>query len=471
MSGDGYGSAGNGWTADCSQIELIPEDAPWLARKDWACGTLYFNPGIDLDMWVPGLLGSIFLGISSAFLWALPGQIRERSLAPILLLLILGPLGIGLTLRTVRLLMRWIKYGGSRLRLETVPIPIGGVCRAELTLSRPIGVGQAVKCQLQCWMATVHEMRSLSASADETCSQDVNYQVKWQDEETVISDGSGTLQVAFAVPHDAPGTSAPNRQFWYFWQLKAEAPGGAVRYHAQFDLPVFKVAPSAAQVRDAKSVAAARQSRQEIYIPNPDLRVRMGPAPQGGTEIIFPPMRSAAHALTQSVVLLVSLGLFIFAFGQLPILVALIWGMVNVLLFGWVVRIWLATERVVIDDDTVSFTSGLFRVRQRMPRAEVSGIHVIAGPMTRRYAIRIRGTGWRHFDVGDGIAEQRDAEWLAAEMSRAAGIQPRLTAHGYQPAEDLEIIQAFAKDVTDGKINFGPLGNALVNLAMRRKNE
>jgi hypothetical protein len=208
----------------------------------------------------------------------------------------------------------------------------------------------------------------------------------------------------------------------------------------------------------------ARPDQQEAYTPSATCRVRIGPAPEGGVEVVFPPMRAAAHAVTQSVVFLVSLGLYIFVPAQ-PILISLIWCIVNVLFFAWLLRIWFATERVVIGNGTVSLTSGLLRLQQTMPVDQVRTIHVIAGQMSRRNAIRIRGAGWRHFDVGEGIPDQRDAEWLATQMSRAAGIEPAPARPGYQPAEDMEIINEFVKDFQSGKIDFGPLGNALIDAA------
>jgi hypothetical protein len=461
--------AGRGPLTDADRMELLSARAPWLGRDDWARGIMYDNPGISLDLWVPGLMGSIFLAIFIAFAWNPPWQMRDSGWPALFPLFILGPLGIGLTVRTVYLVMRWIEYGGSRLRLETVPIPVGGACRAELTLSKRIKAGQEVKFRLRCYLATVHEMRSLSANADERVSQDINYQVIWEDEETVISDCSGTLRVALAVPKDVPGTSEPNQKFWYSWKLKAEVPGGAASYRAEFDVPVYKVARTEAQVQDARSIAQARQSEEDAYQPSPTFRVRPGPAPEGGTEVIFPPLRSAAHAIGQSVFFLASLTLFVLVFRQLPILILLIWGLVNFLLCTWLIRIWWATERVVIGNGTVSFTSGLFRVKLD----QVKAIHVIAGPIThQKSAIRILGTGWRHFDVGDGIADRRDAEWLAAQLSLAAGIQPAPAVRGSQRAEDMEMIQEFVKDFQGGKIDFGPLGNALIDAAaMQKKNE
>jgi hypothetical protein len=450
---------------------LLAAKAPWLARQDWARGIVRDRPGLSVNLWVPGIMGCIFLGISVAFAWDLPRQMPAGGWPALLPLLILGSLGIGLTVHTARRLTRWIKYGGSRLQLETVPIPVGGVCRGTLTLSRRVPAGQEVKIRLQCDLATVHEMHSISSSADERTSLETNHQLVWQDEETVVSDGSGTLAVALAIPKDVPGTTEPNQKLWYSWILKAEVPGGATAYCAEFDVPVYNIGATQAQAQAARSIEQVRQHEQAAYQPGPAFRARVSPAADGGLEVIFPPMGLAAHALAWSVIFLVSMTLFVVAVSTLPILVSVIWTLVNLFIFTWLIKIWCLTERIVIGSGAVAFTSGLFRITQTMPFADLKAIHAITGPITRQSAVRIRSTGWKHFDVGDGIRDQRDAEWLAAEMSRAAGIQPAPAVHGNEMAEQMEIMQAFVKDVQGGKINFGPLGNAMINVLGRQKSD
>jgi hypothetical protein len=451
---------------------LLASKAPWLARQDWARGIVRDRPGLSLDLWVPGFMGCIFLGISVAFAWDLPRQMRGGGWTALLPLLILGSLGMGLTVHAVHRLTRWIKYGGSRLHLETVPIPVGAVFRGTLMLSRRIRAGQEVKIRLQCDLATVHEMHSISSSADERTSQETNHQLVWQDEETVVSDGSGTLQIALAIPKDVPGTTQPNQKFWYSWTLKAEVPDTATSCAAEFDVPVYSIGATEAQAQDARSIEQARDYEQAAYQPGPSFRVRLSPSADGGLEVFFPPMGLAAKgALAWPVIFLVSMTLFVVATPTLPVLVSVIWTLGNLFIFTWLIKIWLLTERVVIGNNAVSFTSGLFRVTQAMPFADLKTIHVITGPITQRSAIRIRSTGWKRFDVGDGIRDQQDAEWLAAEMSRAAGIQPAPAVRGNEKAEDMEIIQAFVKDVQGGKINFGPLGNALFNVVSRQKKD
>jgi hypothetical protein len=456
--------------ADPQQL-LLAAQSPWLARKDWARGVLYDRPGLSLGLWIPGIMGCIFLGIAAAFAFDLPRQMQAGGWPALLPLLIVGPLGLGLSVHAVRRITRWIKYGSSCLCLDAVPIPVGGVCRGTLSLSRPIPAGQEVKIQLQCDLATVHQMRSLSSNAEERTSEDIQYQLIWQDEATLVSDGSGTLPVALAIPKDVPGTTEQNHKFWYSWTLKVEVPEGATSYRAEFAVPVYSIAPTEAQARDAQLIAQARQHEQAGYQPGPKFRVQVSPMADGGLEVVFPPMRLATHALTWTVIFLVSMTLFIVAVAKLPIWASVIWTFVNLFIFTWLIKIWWLTERVVIGSSGVSFTSGLFRITQTMPLAELKTIHVITGPITQRSAIRFRSTGWKRFDVGDGIRDQRDAEWLAAEMSRAAGIEPAASVRGNEKAEDMEMMQAFIKDAQAGNVNFGPLGNALIGLVGRRKKE
>src|SRR5271155_1431832 len=97
MSVEDFEKASDGSVADCGRIEPFAEGAPWLAREDWGCGALNYHTGIDPEMWVLGVLGSVCLGISSAFLRVLSGQIRDQGTIAIVPLLIFGLLGIGLT--------------------------------------------------------------------------------------------------------------------------------------------------------------------------------------------------------------------------------------------------------------------------------------------------------------------------------------------------------------------------------------
>jgi hypothetical protein len=96
----------------------------------------------------------------------------------------------------------------------------------------------------------------------------------------------------------------------------------------------------------------------------------------------------------------------------------------NFLLLVWVVRLWTAPERIVIGNGTVRVTSGLFGSTRTLPLSEVTAIHAVRITSPFLVSVRIRGKAWHTIGVGQGIRESRETEWLALQMSRAAGIAP-----------------------------------------------
>jgi hypothetical protein len=54
--------------------------------------------------------------------------------------------------------------------------------------------------------------------------------------------------------------------------------------------------------------------------------------------------------------------------------------------------------------------------------------------------------------VGDGIREARDAEWLARQMSLAAGVKPADAIPLNSNLEQMRILQAFVSDYRAGTI-------------------
>jgi hypothetical protein len=137
--------------------------------------------------------------------------------------------------------------------------------------------------------------------------------------------------------------------------------------------------------------------------------------------------------------------------------------------FFWILRLWFAPEKVVIANGTISDTCGIFATTRTMPIADVVAIHAIPGQYTRKNAIRIKGSGWHYLSVGDGIREKRDAEWLALQMSHAAGVKAAPSVPDYGGAEQMEIMAAFVKDFRAGKVlpQMGTLTKGMSDLLLR----
>jgi hypothetical protein len=163
---------------------------------------------------------------------------------------------------------------------------------------------------------------------------------------------------------------------WIEWHLSAEDPSGKKQDdHAEFELPVFKVAEIAAQAAEAESISASRKSEIESYQAGADFKVRITPTTDGGTQFWFPPMRGAAQATAQTVVFLIMAAIVAGFSGPAFSRVAAVTTMqahdfvgltlylgfatVTVMFFFWILRLWFAAEKVVIANGMISDTTGI----------------------------------------------------------------------------------------------------------------
>jgi hypothetical protein len=169
-----------------------------------------------------------------------------------------------------------------------------------------------------------------------------------------------------------------------------------------------------AQAAQPDTASALSDVDLDAYDPGADFKARITLTADGGTEFFFPPMRAAAKATAQTAVFVVSLGLFILADTQteasLPLLAS--WGIIELLFFLWILRLWFAPERVVIGNGVVTYTYGLFGKTRTMPTAQVAAIHAVHGS----YAIQ------RDQDKRRGLADVQRRRWNPqSEGRRMAG--------------------------------------------------
>jgi hypothetical protein len=186
-------------------------DAPWLARKDWAAGTLRDNVALRPEIYILAFVGPVFLAIAVGGTYSIVNDwLHSRPPSDpgvVLVALFFGLAGFGLTFRSVQLIWRWLVHGGSRLKLASVPIPLGGALRAELVTARRIPADRAVRATLKCMSATVSHPISINRTYSTREDWSISHHVVWQDEDMIASDGSGRLPIAFAVPADQPETT------------------------------------------------------------------------------------------------------------------------------------------------------------------------------------------------------------------------------------------------------------------------
>jgi len=201
------------------------------------------------------------------------------------------------------------------------------------------------------------------------------------------------------------------------------------------------------------SIRAAHLAELEAYTPGPDLKARMTMRPSGGQEFFFPPAPFDTNATAYSLVWLVlfcivyGLGRAIFDNlhpGVLMFMPVFVLGVFVTVVMGlYVLGLWFAPQRVTIENGILSRTSGLLRRTDSLPVNTISSIHAITGSRSMNSAIRV--CGQKFYRVGDGIRQRQDAEWVAMQMSRAAGIKPTASLPSDCGDDQLEQVQALLK--------------------------
>src|SRR5260370_30244379 len=125
-------------------------------------------------------------------------------------------------------------------------------------------------------------------ASDGTTETDFNRNTIWEDEEAVISDGSGVIPIAFAIPADGRQTRARTKSrddFSIEWRLTAqEADGGREGYSGDFDLPGFSVPGTAEQNAHVYAIHRGRHRELEEQQTGADLGVTNNRTPTVGLD-------------------------------------------------------------------------------------------------------------------------------------------------------------------------------------------
>ncbi|HVN63363.1 MAG TPA: hypothetical protein VMT58_01905, partial [Candidatus Binataceae bacterium] len=323
----------------------------------------------------------------------------------------------------LRSILRWTTYGDSNFVLSPNPGEIGGIFGGILRVSRPPAAGSAVKAGLQCLN------RIVTRSGNDSS---VSENILWHDEDTFNAGGDGSVTITFPVDAGCRASDDSDADNQIIWRLACSAPGSLVAYAANFEVPVFTVDESPDQVAKAKAARSARNAQVESYSPNADSAVRITSTATGGTEFYFPPGRNVGPAA--------AFAMFGFAFGafaafvffKAPIFERVIFvsafGLFAMIALVCALAIGLGFTRVSFESGEVSISKGLVwipMIHYRIPWSEIGAIHAVPGMSAGHTAysqLRIDRNGARSIDFADGIADRREAEWTAIQMSRCAGI-------------------------------------------------
>lgn len=436
IGGIAFGTAGTGillaaWygkrkLGEVTSLQAQHPGQPWLWDAEWAARRVRTSGrGAVVAAWI---IAVIWNAVSSPIFFVMPGEL-EKGNTPILIGLLFPLVGLGLVVWAYRTTARWLKFGVSELELATNPVPIGGTFTGILRT----GLGSppdTMQLRLSC-------IRRRQGSGDDGATESI----LWQDEVTLSSDwmrleaGSTMVPVVFDIPADAVPTDRESSPVSIHWRLHAEAAVAGVDYASRFDIPVF-LSPDT--LEESRKGALAAGVRGAMTLPfDPMLaKVTIAPGPGGGTEFRFGAARSPGAALGVTIMALLFCGVAIVT-GYLgaPLLFPIIFGLFGVLLVLFAIDLWLVVTTVEIGHNVLQKRTSIagFGWTRHIDTADIEELAMKVG-MTQQDSATQSSKAWydialqlgdgRKVTIGRQIADRREAEWVVAEMRRAAGLDP-----------------------------------------------
>jgi len=397
-------------------------DEPWLWNKAWAGGRITdSNKAAMIVAWV---FAGIWNAISAPGLFmAAPQMIRKHDIK-VLLVLLFPLVGMGILFMAVRATIEFVRFGTSVFEPATLPGVIGGHLVGVIYTKVRTLPAEGFDVRLRCINA-VTTGTGKSRSTTET--------VRWEDQETIArpvgdqnTDGAA-VPVSFVIPYDCPQSSDTDSDNRILWRLSVTAQVPGVDYSATFEVPVFRTADSReGGDGGVDPIAAYRKPDEPLRAPT-DRGITMTPVP-GGVEFFFGPARSPVSA---GMTIFTGLGFMAVGWfargGGVPLLVALIFGGMGLLALWAGLNMLLGSLRVTITNGQVLvrkrrvLTATTTRYAAEAPGGFAAHAMAVQKGQAVRYRVMLERRAAAAVLVGDNIKEKREADWIAAEMSKAAG--------------------------------------------------
>ncbi len=407
--------------AERAELQAAHPEEPWRWRSDWASGRIQDEArGQTRVIWAFAGFWNLVAIPGGAM--AVYGAMTSGDLLP-LLGLVFPAVGLLLLWAALRASIRHRKYGTTELTLDAVPVPVGGTLDAAVRL--PPGLtGLELETRLTCLS------RVTTGSGKNRSTRE---EVRWEDRGRIALSGRGgdEVRIRFPIPADAPGwdQEATPAVIWRL-HLSADVPG--VDYHASFEVPVVRTTARAPETgeearTDDEDLEPNGWSAESEVDPTAYRRPADSPitveTTRRGTEIYFPPGRNRGALLVLSVITVVWVGMvgLMFTLGAGSFIVGL-FGAVGLFLLLGLGRMRYRWTRVLADRSALVLQRGPLGGRLEMRAGDVEEISVEGGirtGSTAYYDIYAKTADGGLHPLGSGVADRREAEWLAAAILSA----------------------------------------------------
>lgn len=410
-------------------VEAAPADAPWMRKKDWACGRIRSTGVAKIALlWVMAAVWNGFMLTLLIVFWDDPD--KEDMLKVLCLFELIG---LGILVLAVQQTWVWLRFGGSVLELASTPGMIGGTLEGQIQTGVRTLPTKPMKLALSC----IRETR-VERGTGTNRENDITRNTLWEADRSVsvghLTHGARGLSipVRIAIPYGLPSSDDSDMDNRILWQLVVSGDLPGVDFRAEFQVPVFVTADSKSEWTEEKVDEMGQQERETEALPEAPRAaswvspVTVRPTPSGGMEYVFrlDVSLKVAMGVTLVAVLICAGSVWLYLWlGELGPF-AVLPGILGLLFLLASIVIWTFRSRVVIEGGSVTVRKSVLGIPRiwRIPFSQVSGVRVrheqVEGvkEKDRDWEIEIDRKGQPPVKLGASIRERAEAVRLAEEI-------------------------------------------------------
>jgi hypothetical protein len=392
---------------------------PWRWRPEWATGRITSSAH-----------GAAYAAIGFALLWNVvsvpvlvfvPEEIASGNrLAAIALLFPL--VGLGLVAWAVRAWLQLRRFKVATLTIPAGPVIAGGRLKGTVRVGAEVPVASDFRLELACV-----EERVRGSGKNRQRSERLLWQREWRvpRHQCMVTPTLTTIPVDAAVPRDQPltDTSLNDDRRTITWRLDVAGECPGPDFWSRFELPVFMLAAAPAEPEASELGPAQRASLDANALAAQGIDYAR--SPDGGETWVFRRGRHKGLALAATVFSAIfgTSAAVLFVATDAPIVLPLVFALLDVLLVGMALSLWLTEYRVTLERGLLTLERRGFLPRRtiEVPVQWLRGVSAKRGMQAGNklyYDLKVEtneGTHTAASALSDhDLASALAARWLAA---------------------------------------------------------
>ncbi len=411
-------------------------NSPWLWKKDWAASRAESkNRNGAFGLWAAAIfVNGIVLTIAVSVVPQLWRTSDPKAFFPLAFCVV----GVILAGAAIRATIRRKRFGQTYFEFASLPFSPGRTLKGTIRLRFNTDAKHGIDLSLSCVRQII-----TGGPKDRSTLQSVLWQADKNVPQASLAPGpmgDAAIPVEFSIPSDAYESNHDDPNDQVLWLLHAQADVPGVNFSDDFEVPVFRLAPSPASaaepapvfLSDAQAPTAppAFQSDPTDVAPPLNPKVVVSAGMDGSTEFYFPAFRNPSQILVLILFTAVwTTVVYFLAHSKAPFIFSLVFGLAELLLVYGLIRAMLVSFRLQVGNGRIVRRKALVGVggAREFPFSDIAQIL----PVTKAqqpgspasYSLRLQMKSGEKATLVDMIDNRQEARWVAAQLEKLAGLK------------------------------------------------